>query len=137
MTVLTDYTNRYKVPNMVVIWVIVGVVVAIFVFMVIKSVRGVRYWKRCEIEYAKMISNGYPKEEALLTISMKRHPELSIDTHKAIIEKFNDLPLLVNFFEGALPSIELDDEITLEILRDTTIQVLGPDRYKVRTRRTK
>lgn len=38
--VLTDFTNRYKVPNMVVIWIIVGVVVAIFVFMVIKSVRG-------------------------------------------------------------------------------------------------
>jgi len=122
---------------MVVIWVIVGVVVAIFVFMVIKSVRGVSYWKRCEIEYANLVSNGYSAEEALLTISIKRHPELSIDTHKAIIEKFNDLPLLVNFFEGALPSIELDDEITLEILRDTTIQVLGPDRYKVRTRRTK
>lgn len=135
--VLTDFTNRYKVPNMVVIWVIVGVVVAIFVFMVIKSVRGVRYWKRCEIEYANMISNGYSGEEALLAISIKRHPELSMDTHKAIIDKFNDLPLLVNFFEGALPDTNLDDEIALEILRDTTIQCLGRNRYKVKTKRAR
>ena len=113
--VLTDFTNRYKVPNMVVIWIIVGAVVAIFVFMVIKSVRGVRYWKRCEIEYANMISNGYSGEEVLPAISLKRHPELSMDTHKAIIDKFNDLPLLVNFFEGALPDTNLDDEITSEI----------------------
>lgn len=119
---------------MIVIWVIVGVVVAIFLFMVIRSVRGVHYWKRCETEYVEMISSGYTTEEALLTISMKRHPELSIDTHKAIINKFNDLPLLVNFFEGALPGTKLDDEVALEILRDTTIQRLGPDRYKVRTR---
>jgi len=100
---------------MVVIWIIVGAVVAIFVFMVIKSVRGVRYWKRCEIEYANMISNGYSGEEVLPAISLKRHPELSMDTHKAIIDKFNDLPLLVNFFEGALPDTNLDDEITSEI----------------------
>ena len=122
---------------MIVVWVIVGVVVAIFIFMVFKSLRGVRYWNRCEIEYANMVSNGYSKEEALLTISIQRHPELSIDTHQVIIEKFDDLPLLVNFFEGALPGIELNDETALEILRDTTIQCSGLNRYKVRTRRTK
>ena len=122
---------------MIMVWVIIGVVVAIFLFMVFKSIRGVRYWKRCEIEYANMLSNGYSKEEALLTISMKRHPELSIDNHKAIIEKFDDLPLLVNFFEGALPGGETNDAIALEILRDTTIQYLGPNRYKIRTKRTK
>lgn len=121
---------------MIVVWIIVGVVVVIFLLMVIKSIRGVRYWKRCEIEYADMISDGYSKEEALLTISMQRHAELSIDTHKAIIEKFDDLPLLVNFFEGALPSVELSDETALEILRDTTIEYLGPNKYKVRTRKT-
>lgn len=122
---------------MTVIWVILGIVVVIFVFMVIKSVRGMRYWKRCEKEYITMISNGYSKEEALLTISMKRHPELLIDTHKEIVGKFNDVPLLVNFFEGALPDTKLYDEVALGILRDTTIQYQGPGRYKVRTKRAK
>ena len=122
---------------MVWIWIIVGVVVVIFVFMLVNARRGVNYWKRCEMEYTNLVSNGYSAEEALLAISMKRHPELLIDTHKAIIDKFNDVPLLVNFFEGALPDAKLDDEIALEIMRDTTIQYLGPDRYKVRTRRAK
>lgn len=120
---MTDFRNRYKVPNMIVVWVIVGVAVAIFIFMVFKSLRGVRYWNRCEIEYANMVSNGYSKEEALLTISMQHHPELLIDTHKAIIEKFDDLPLLVNFFKGALPGIELNDETALEILRESLLPV--------------
>ncbi len=84
-----------------------------------------------------MISNGYSGEEALLAISIKRHPELSMDTPKAIIDKFNDLPLLINFFEGALPDTNLDDEIALEILRDTIIQCLGRIRYKVKTKRAR
>jgi len=53
-----------------------------------------------------------------------------------IVQKFNDLPLLVNFFEGALPDGKLNDEYALEILRDTTIERLGVNRYKVRTKRT-
>ncbi len=122
---------------MIWIWVIVGVVVVIFSFMCVKSMRGVSYWKRCETEYTNMISDGYSAEEALLTISTKRHPELLMDTHKAIVDKFNNVPLLVNFFEGALPDTNLDDETALEILRDTTIQYLGTDRYKVRTKRIK
>ena len=119
------------------IWIIAGVVivvVAVLILMVKNSIRGVRYWKTCEIEYDNMISRGYTEQQSLLAISMKRHPELLMDTHEAITEKFNDLPLLVNFFEGALPDTNIDDKIALEILRDTTIQYLGPDRYKVTTK---
>ncbi len=120
-----------------VIVVIIVIVVAIVIFFVIKSIRGVRYWNRSEKVYDSMVSNGYSREEALLAISTKRHPELSVDTHKEIIEKFNSLPLLVNFFEGALLDVGLDDESALEILECTTIQCLGPNRYKVRTKRRK
>lgn len=118
---------------MIVVWIIVGVVVAVFLFMVIRSIRGVNYWKRCETEFVEMTSSGHTTEEALLAISMKRYPELSIDTHKLIVNKFNDLPLLVNFFEGALTSTRLNDESALKILRYTTIQRMGPNRYKVKT----
>jgi hypothetical protein len=122
---------------MVWIWIIMGVVVGIFVFRLANARRGVNYWKRCEIEYTNSVSGGCSAEEALLEISIKRHPELLIGTHKTIIDKFNNVPLLVNFFEGALPDTKLDDEIALEIMMDTTIQYLGPDRYKVRTKRAK
>jgi hypothetical protein len=122
---------------MIEVWAIVGIVVCALLFMLFKTIRGVRYWKRCEVEYANLLSNGYSKEEALLTISTQRHPELLMDTHKAIIEKFGDLPLLVNFIEGALFDAELSDNFALEILRDTTIQYQGPNKYKVRTGKTK
>ena len=119
---------------MIVVWVLVGVVITILLLWSRKAIQGVQYWKRCETEFAEMISRGSTKEKALLRISMKRHPELSTDTHKAIIGKFSDLPLLVNFFTGALPDGRLDDEAALKVLEDTTIECLGPDRYKVKTR---
>ena len=118
---------------MVWIWIIGGVVVVVFVFMLVGALRGTNYWKRCEIQYANLVSSGYTPEKALLWIFMERHPELSIDTHKVIIDKFNDVPLLVNFFEGALPN-NVDDEFALEIMRNTTI---NSDTYKVRTKRIK
>jgi hypothetical protein len=116
---------------------VIAVAVGIFVFLVIKSLLGVRYWNRCEREYASMISAGYTKEEALLDISKKRHPELSENTHREVIAKFHDLHLLVNFFTGALPDGKRSDEVTMEILRDTTIEHKGGYSYKVRTRRPK
>ena len=117
---------------MVALWIILGIIATIFIFSTIRAIKGAGYWKRCEKEYANMISNGCSRETALLTISGKRHPELTMDTHLEIIQKFNDLPLLVNFFEGALPDGDLDDEYALEILRNTTIECYGVDRYKVR-----
>ena len=122
------------IANMIALWIILGIVAVIIIFLAVKAIKGVGYWKQCEKEYANMISNGYSEEAALLVISGKRHPELTIETHLEIVQKFNDLPLLVNFFEGALPDGKLDDEYALEILRDTTIECLGVDRYKVRQR---
>lgn len=118
---------------MIWIWIIGGVVVVVFVFMLAGALRGTNYWKQCEHQYANLVSIGYTPEKALLWISMKRHPELSMDTHKAILDKFNNVSLLVNFFEGSLPN-NVDDEFALEIMRDTTID---PNTYRVRTKRTK
>jgi hypothetical protein len=117
--------------------IIIAVAVGIFIFLAIKSLLGVRYWNRCEKEYASMITRGYSKEEALLEISKKRHPELCESTHKEIIGKFNDVRLLVNFLTGALPDGKQSDEVAMEILRDTTIEHKGGYSYKVRTRRPK
>lgn len=117
--------------------IIIALPVAIIIFFIIKSMQGVRYWNRCEKEYDSMRTRDYSNEEALLVISKKRHPELSENTHTEIIGKFNDLPLLVNFFTGALPDGKVEDKVALEILRDTTIQYLGPGKYKVRTKRAK
>ena len=116
---------------------IIAIAVALFIFLVIKSVQSVRYWNRSGKKYASMIARGCTKREALLEISKKRHPELRETTHEEIIGKFNDVNLLVNFFEGALPDGKQTDESTLETLRNTTIECKGKDRYRVRTRNPK
>ena len=117
--------------------IIIALPVAIIIFWVIKSVQGVRYWNRCEKEYASMRTRNFSNDEALLEISKKRHPELSERSHTEIIGKFNDIHLLVNFLTGALPDGKVEEKVALEILNDTTIYYLGPGRYKVRTKRAK
>ena len=80
-----------------------------------------------------MRTTGYSNEEALLEISKKRRPELFDAVHYMIIEKFNEVPLLVNFLAGALPNGKVTDETAIGYVRDTTIEYLGrPGRYKVR-----
>ena len=117
--------------------IIIAILIAIFIFLIIKTIKGARYWTRCEHEYKSMIASGYSKEEALLQMSKERHPELSLKTHTEIIGKFNDIHLLVNFLTGALHDGKVEDEYALEILKDTTIQHYGGYSYKVRTKRTK
>jgi len=121
----------------ILIVIIIAIPVAILIFLIMKSIQGVRYWNRCEKEYDSMRARNYSNEEALLEMSKKRHPELSENTHTEIIGKFNDIGLLVNFLTGALPDGKVEDKIALEILSDTTIQYQGPGRYKVRTKRSK
>lgn len=124
------------------IWFIVGILIVTIVyfvyFLIIKAVvgtvRGLRYWKRCREEYAYLIAKGYSSEEALLEISKKRRPDLAEGTHVEIVHKFSDIHLLVNFHINALMNAaKLDDEVVLEILRNTTIEHHGGYKYKVRT----
>lgn len=117
----------------------IAIPIAIIGYIVLKSVigtvKGLRYWKRCEEEYTSLIASGYSKEEALLEISKKRRPDLAEGTHIEIIRKFNDIHLLVNFHANALiDAAKLDDQVALVILRNTTIEHQGGYKYKVRTK---
>ncbi len=118
-------------------WVsfILAIPITFLTNMMIVSVMGVRYWNKCKTVYESLIAKNYTKNEALIEISKSAHPEFSLSTHTAIINKFNDLDILVNFFTGALPSGNNDDGFALEILNDTSIQHFGGDRYKVVTSR--
>lgn len=133
-------TYRYLLPILLVIcisvflyffgWVgyIIGIPVGFLLNMIIHSIIGVRYWNNCRTVYESMIAKNYTKNEALKEISKSAHPELSLSTHTAIIDKFNDLDLLVNFITGALPPDDNDDKFALEILDNTLIQHFGGDR---------
>ena len=114
---------------------VLGIPIAILLNMIIHSILGVRYWNNCRTVYESLIAKNYTKNEALIEISKSAHPELSLSTHTAIINKFNDLNLLVVFLTGALPPSDNDNEFALEILNRTSIQHFGGDRYKVVTAR--
>lgn len=140
-------TYRYILPSLLFIciciffyffrWIgyILGIPVAILLNMIIHSIIGVRYWNNCRDVYESLMAKNYTKNKALMEISIGAHPELSLNTHTKIIDKFNDIDLLVNFFTGALPPGNNRDEFASEILDNTSIQHLGGDRYKVVTKR--
>ncbi|HUU87945.1 MAG TPA: hypothetical protein VMX17_09340 [Candidatus Glassbacteria bacterium] len=140
-------TFRYILPFLLVIcplfvycffrWIgfILGIPIAILLNIIIHSILGMRYWNNCRTIYESLIAKNYTKNEALIEISKSAHPELSLSTHTAIINKFNDLNLLVIFITGALPPGNNDDEFALGMLDHTSIQYFGGDRYKVVTKR--
>ncbi len=116
---------------------IIGIPIAIILTMIIFSVMGVRYWNNCRRLYESLISNNYTKDEALTEVSKRAHPEFQLNTHHQIINKFNDIDLLVNFITGALPGDnKTDDQFALEILENTSIYHQGANKYKVVTNRS-
>lgn len=136
-------TFRYLLPILLVIcisvflyffgWIgsIIGIPIAFLLNMIINSIMGVRYWNNCRTVYEFLMAKNYTRNQALIEISKSAHPELSLSIHTEIINKFNDLDLLVNFITGALPPGNNDDDFALEILNNTSIQHFGGDRYKV------
>ena len=115
---------------------ILGIPIAILLNMTIFSVMGVCYWNNCRKVYESMISENYTKNEALLEISKRAHPEFHLNTHHQIVNKFNDIDLLVNFITGALPGDnKTNDQFALEVLENTSIYPLGGNKYKVITNR--
>ena len=111
-----------------------GFPVAFFLKMTISSIIGVRYWNNCAVMYEHLIAEDCTKDEALLKISKITHPELSINTHMAIINRFDNIDFLVNFFTGGIGLNKVDNEFALDILEHTSIEYLGPGRYKVVTK---
>jgi|GEM_PF-4401170 hypothetical protein len=101
---------------------IVAIVLAIPAFLMVKAVLGMRYWNKCEKQYSASRSSGLSHEEALVEICKERHPELSLNVHYSIINKFNDVDSLVLFLTIALPKSGVDDNLASKLANDTTIQ---------------
>lgn len=104
------------------IGIILAIVVIILGFMLIDAMRATRYWNRCEKQYALSRRLNLSHEEALLEISKERHPELSLGSHHAIVDKFNDVTPLVLFLKQVLPEKTLEDGVALQWVSNTTIQ---------------
>ncbi|MDD5488628.1 MAG: zinc ribbon domain-containing protein [Candidatus Omnitrophica bacterium] len=155
-SVLTKIKSRNrKIRNMPLAYIIVGILVgffyqmwgivggiiafpiAVFVNMSIGATQGVRLWNQCRKDYSLLRVNGYPKEEALLTLSQSFHPELSKNIHSQIIQKFDSVDLLVNFFTGALPENKREEASAVNILNRTTIVRNRNGTYSVKTNRNK
>ncbi|MEA3494254.1 MAG: hypothetical protein U9R38_07740 [Candidatus Margulisiibacteriota bacterium] len=112
---------------------IIAIPVAIFINVLISTFEAMNYCNKSKKEYDSMISDGCSKEDALMKISKKSHPELGEKIHSEIINRFNDIHLLTNFIKGALPNKKITDDYALDILYHTTIRDYGGGRCRVIT----
>ena len=123
----------------VVIVVAIAAIAIPFIWrVIIKSItgttRGLRYGKIYEEEYASLVTNGYSNEEALLEVSKKARPEMAPATHVEIVRRYTDIHRLVTFHVDALGvSDRLNDDIAIQILRNTRMEHVGGNAYKCRT----
>ena len=61
-----------------------------------------KYLHHCQRTFNELVTQGYSQQEALLTISKERHPELDDDVHQEIVKKCPDVIRLANFIYNIL-----------------------------------
>lgn len=110
-----------------------GIILGTLIYLVIGAILGTRYWNKCRKFYSQLLTQGLSKKEALLEISKVTYPNFTEDTHFIIIEKFNDIDLLVNFYTGAALKSDDCEERVLKIVEYTTVNHSGGDKYKTIT----
>ena len=120
---------------MIILLIIIGACIAYFLFpLIIKSLKGKKYWEKCEKNYDKLVKQGCGNKSALTQISKQSHPELSDFVHEKIVEKYNKLNKLVIFIFNALEfqplnttnyGIKLNNQLALSILKNTTLKKGG------------
>jgi len=99
----------------------------------IGAIKGVQVWKKAEVDYSYLLTSGFSEEEALFNISKSFNNKLSDAFHVSVVEKFNTLDGVVNFFTGALPEGELDEKYAKEVLDKTNIVLNPSGTYSVKT----
>lgn len=110
-----------------------GIILGTLIYLGIGAILGTRYWNKCRKVYSQFLSKGLKEKEALLKISKRTYPNFTENAHIRIIEKFNDIDLLVNFYAGAALKSDDSEERVLKILEHTSVHHFGGDKYKTIT----
>ena len=110
-----------------------GIILGTFIYLGIGAILGTRYWNKCRKVYSQFLSEGLREKDALLKISKETYPNFTENVHIRIIEKFNDIDLLVNFYAGAALKSDDPEERVLKILEYTSVNHFGGNKYKTIT----
>ena len=110
-----------------------GIILGTLIYLGIGAILGTRYWNKCRKVYSQLLSQGLSEKEAFLKISKETYPNFTENAHFRIIEKFNDIDLLVNFYAGAALKSDDSEERVLKILEYTSVNHFGGDKYKTIT----
>ena len=87
-------------------WKIILPILVLLGFLVVrKMLKSLARDYKYQLEYTKyfdeLIQNGYKKSDALVEVSQTCHPELSLETHRKIATKFDDINILLRFLSCA------------------------------------
>lgn len=110
-----------------------GIILGTLIYLGIGAVLGIRYWNKCRKVYNQFLAQGLSEKEALLKLSKGTFPNFTENVHVRIIEKFNDIDLLVNFYAGVALKSNDSEERALKIIEYTTVKHFGGDKYKTIT----
>ncbi len=110
-----------------------GIILGTLIYLGVGAISGTLYWNKCRKVYSQVLSQGLSEKEAFLKISKETYPNFTENAHSRIIEKFNDIGLLVNFYAGAALKSDDSEERVLKILKYTSVNHFGGDKYKTIT----
>lgn len=110
-----------------------GIILGTLIYLGIGAISGTQYWKKCRKVYSHFLSDGLSEQEALLKVSKTTYPNFTKNAHFKIIEKFSDIDLVVNFYTGAALKPDDSEERVLKILKYTSVNHFGGDKYKTVT----
>lgn len=87
-------------------WIIVLILsliaIQLFLIFCLATVKDFMDARRTEKIFADLIENGFSEFDALVEVSHKRHPELSLETHRKIATKFCDVDKFLGFMIHAV-----------------------------------
>ena len=89
----------------IIILILSLVAIQLFIIFGLATVRDFRDVRRIEKIFADLIEKGFSEFDALVEVSHKRHPELSLETHRKIATKFCDVDKFFGFINNAVDGV--------------------------------
>lgn len=125
-------------------WVVIPVAaalaMAVFFLFAFGAIRDFTDMNRTERVFAGLLNEGFSEFDALVEISRRRHPELSLETHRKMAMKFNDLDKFLGFmfYATEIPLLRmrrtrLEEKNVLALLETTTLINKGRGVYTANT----
>ena len=133
VTIITAICSMAFGCFMGMIGLVPGIILGTLIYLGIGAISGTWYWNKCRKIYSQLLSQGLSEKEALLKTSKETYPNFTENAHFRIIDKFNDIDLFINFYAGAALKSDDSEERVVKILKYTSVNHYGGDKYKTIT----